>query len=229
MNELLQDIRNLPDAWRMAWASRNFRNQFILSVMATYGSLQMNARLLVQFEQRLGASIEDPLQALLPVLDFSTPIFVLLYVSLFIAVFFISARPLELVHGLQVYALVTLARTMSIAAIPLEPPAGMVLLEDPVLQFVFAQHGGSVVTKDLFFSGHAATMSILLLFSRYRWLRYFLAAGFVAMGLMLVSQRVHFSYDVIAAPFVAYITYRLVLMAHQSFRYGLRSEELWSS
>ena len=56
--------------------------------------------------------------------------------------------------------------------------------------------------RDLFFSGHTATMTLLALAGRGRW-RWVLGGLTVAVGLLVLVQRVHYSYDVLAAPFFA--------------------------
>ena len=92
--------------------------------------------------------------------------------------------------------------------LPLEPPAALVVLHDPVMDHIFAVTTQPIV-RDLFFSGHTATAALLGLAVRgLRW-RVVLALLTVAIGVLVLVQRVHYSYDVLAAPFFAYAAYWL--------------------
>ena len=65
------------------------------------------------------------------------------------------------------------------------------------------------IVRDLFFSGHTATMVLLALAGRGRTWRWVLGLATVAVGLLVLVQRVHYSYDVLAAPFFAWLAYAL--------------------
>jgi hypothetical protein len=60
------------------------------------------------------------------------------------------------------------------------------------------------LTKDLFFSGHAATMFLLLLYVwPIRWLRWIVLTGNVAVVLTLFVGHIHYTIDVLGAWIVA--------------------------
>nr|WP_262906179.1 sphingomyelin synthase family protein [Hymenobacter terricola] len=65
------------------------------------------------------------------------------------------------------------------------------------------------IVRDLFFSGHTATMMLLALAGRGRAWRWVLGLMMVAVGLLVLVQRVHYSYDVLAAPFFGWLAYWL--------------------
>nr|WP_262898321.1 sphingomyelin synthase family protein [Hymenobacter siberiensis] len=65
------------------------------------------------------------------------------------------------------------------------------------------------IVRDLFFSGHTATMVLLTLVGRGRSWRWVLGLMSVAVGVLVLVQRVHYSYDVLAAPFFAGAAYWL--------------------
>ena len=91
--------------------------------------------------------------------------------------------------------------------VPLEPPIGIIPLTDPIIENLF--YGGQVLQKDLFFSGHTANIVLIGLLTddlRMRKLLFFIAC---IVGFLLMWQRVHYSFDVFAAPFFAYLTYKL--------------------
>lgn len=225
MKTVIQEFKLIPQAWKQAWESRKFRNQFVLTLMGFYGIMEFNLHMLVMFEKRLGAVIYDPIQQLMPPMDFSMPITLMLYSSLILALVSVLARPHSLVMGFQVYALVVLARTFTIGYLPLEPAPDIISLNDPVLRQMFKNAGSEVVNKDLFFSGHIAGMALFLLMAPFRGLRVYLGLVGLTMGLMLICQRVHYSYDVVAAPVITYLLYRMVLWFHQESSYGLKSDQ----
>ena len=112
-------------------------------------------------------------------------------------------RPPRLLRALWAYLLLHLLRCATLWLLPLEPPAGLVLLRDPLVdQLIYA--APAPITKDLFFSGHTATLLLLALAVPAGWRRRALLAGTVAVGTLVLVQHAHYTYDVLAAPlFVA--------------------------
>ena len=53
-------------------------------------------------------------------------------------------------------------RMCAMYMLPLDPPVNMIILNDPLVEFFGT---GQTLTKDLFFSGHTATLFILFLVS----------------------------------------------------------------
>jgi len=89
----------------------------------------------------------------------------------------------------------------------------MIFLNDPVLNWIV---NNNEITNDLFFSGHVADISIFVLCCRTKWLKYFLLVSTVVIAVMLVWQHVHYTADVLAAPFFAYASY--VVFAKKGLR-----------
>jgi membrane-associated phospholipid phosphatase len=79
-------------------------------------------------------------------------------------------------------------------------------LTDP-LTGVF--YGNSVITKDLFFSGHTATLTLIFLCLKKRNDRIIACVATVVVGFLVLVQHVHYTIDVLAAPIFAYAFYRL--------------------
>jgi len=88
---------------------------------------------------------------------------------------------------------------------PLEPPLEIIPLRDPFLECTF--YGDQVLLKDLFFSGHTSNLLLLALIIPYRKLRIVMGVCTVLVGVMLILQHVHYTIDVIAAPFFVMIAY----------------------
>ena len=103
---------------------------------------------------------------------------------------------------------------------PLDVPRGLINLQDPV---VFMLGTGQPITKDLFFSGHTATMSILFLTARNKILKRILFVGIILIVIMIFLQKAHYTLDLLAAPFVAVGSYRMILYMNRRL---IRNEEI---
>ena len=146
--------------------------------------------------------------ALLPVHDVSVPTFTLIYGAIVATLVYLLPRPQLLLRALWAYYFLQVLRMATLWLLPLEPPTTLLMLHDPVMDHLFAVTTQPIV-RDLFFSGHTATMALLMLAGRGRRWRWALGLLTVAVGLLVLVQRVHYSYDVLAAPFFAWGAYWL--------------------
>ncbi len=141
--------------------------------------------------------------------DWSLTIFVLIYSFLAITLLLHFNNPQIMLVGLITYSGVTWLRMLSIYLFTLEAPPGMIYLADPFLfMVVYPQRN---FAKDLFFSGHVSTMTVLMLIEPIQKLKRLKVVAGVAVGLLLLIQHVHYSIDVFFAPFFTYLIYRLVM------------------
>jgi hypothetical protein len=173
---------------------------------------------------RQGLLINDRILDLLTPHDFSLPIFILEYSAMFLVIFFTLIHPEQFLKGMQMFIIITFARTISIYLVPLEPPMGMVPLNDPMASF-FLHTKNVFVTKDLFFSGHISALTMLFLISKQKWLRQYVAFACVTVSVLILWQHVHYSLDVLAAPAIAYLSYALVNRLHTQTKFGLEISE----
>ena len=159
-------------------------------------------------QARPGRLLPDPLLTLLPIHDVSAPTFTLIYGCVAATLVYLLPRPLLLLRALWAYYFLQLLRMLTLWLLPLEPPLTLLLLHDPVMDRIFEVTTQPII-RDLFFSGHTATMALLTLVGPGRRWRATLALMTVAVGLLVLVQRVHYSYDVLAAPFFAVLAYWL--------------------
>ena len=197
-----------PHTWPAAWARRGFRVRLGLVVLLLLGLLPVVPGFYRFVQARPGQLLADPLLALLPVQDHSTLIFTLIYGAIAATLVYLLPRPQRLLQALWAYYLLQVLRMATLWLLPLEPPAALVVLHDPVMDRIFEVTTQPIV-RDLFFSGHTATMTLLTLAGRGRRWRWALGLATVAVGLLVLVQRVHYSYDVLAAPFFAWTAYWL--------------------
>jgi PAP2 superfamily C-terminal len=195
-------------AWPAAWARRGFRLRLGLVVLLLLGLLPVVPGFYRFVQARPGQPLADPLLALLPVHDHSTLIFALIYGAIAATLVYLLPRPQRLLQALWAYYFLQLMRMATLWLLPLEPPAALVVLHDPVMDRIFEVTTQPIV-RDLFFSGHTATMMLLALAGRGRRWRGAMGLATVVVGLLVLVQRVHYSYDVLAAPFFAWAAYWL--------------------
>jgi hypothetical protein len=200
----------LADAWGPALARPAFRVSWLVLLVLLFGVLlPLVPGFFITIQQRPGPVLADPLLHLLPRYDVATPVFVLMYGGVLVAVAWLTRHPLLFLRGLWGYFLVLVLRMAAIWLLPLSPPLDMVPMPDPFTAFFFHTAAAEAITKDLFFSGHTATVAILALAVRGRWLRPALALVALLIGILVLVQRVHYTYDVVAAPLFAWFAYWL--------------------
>lgn len=200
---------NLPlDAgWKQAWADRGFRRRLLVLPFVLAATLTALATLVKYVERRPGAVLPDPVLAMIPPRDATWPIFALIYAGILLAVFLLARTPVRLLLGVQAYVVMALLRIVVMWATPLDPPAGMIVLEDPLVQVM----GGAAqpLTRDLFFSGHTSTMFLLFLAVPGKAARAFFLACTGGVAMLVLVQHVHYAVDVLAAPAFAYAAWRI--------------------
>jgi PAP2 superfamily C-terminal len=185
-------------AWKTALQSRSFGLKLFLFPILFIFYSAITQHLGHYIEARQGIRLEDKLVTLFPSRDFSIEIFALLYTSLFLLVITHLSKPAVILRIIEMHFLVAVVRQICILMVALEPPAGMIVLRDVFLEnTIYPQN--SPLTKDLFFSGHVASIWIYFLCSQRRYFKYSMLAASVAMSFMILSMRVHYSYDVFGA------------------------------
>jgi hypothetical protein len=193
-------------SWAQARGQVGFRIRLGLIVLLLLGLLPIVPGFYHFIQARPGRLLADPLLALLPVHDVSVPTFALIYGSIAGALVYLLPRPQLLLRALWAYYFLQLLRMGTLWLLPLEPPTALVILHDPVMDRIFEVTTQPIV-RDLFFSGHTATMALLALAVRGRKACLTLVLMTVAVGLLVLVQHVHYTYDVLAAPLFAWLAY----------------------
>ena len=194
--------------WPAAWAGTGFRLRLGMVVLLLLGLLPVVPGFYHFIQSRPGQRLADPLLDLLPVHDVSVPTFALIYGAIAATLVYLLPRPQLLLRAFWAYFFLQVLRMGTLWLVALEPPTALVILHDPVMDRIFEVTTQPIV-RDLFFSGHTATMVLLALVGRGRAWRWALGLMAVAVGLLVLVQRVHYSYDVLAAPFFGWLAYWL--------------------
>lgn len=194
--------------WKVFWQSDKNRKYFwigILCFTAMFVSVFFTLRYV---EMRPGFVIEDwSLEYLGKPRNFSIPIFAITYFAMVYAIWTNVMRPRVFLHMLITYAFMQLSKCLILLCVPLDPPTDILPLSDPILETLF--YGGNVNLKDLFYSGHVATVCIALIYSRNHLMKLIFFALVITLSFMMAQQRVHYILDVVAAPLFVWVAFRL--------------------
>jgi hypothetical protein len=153
-------------------------------------------------QPRPGRLVDDWVLDRIPTIDVSNWIFLVLYPASLYFVFRLVTNTTLCITALWGYIFLCLARMATIYFIPLEPPATILHLTDPFSVFFY---GKEFITKDLFFSGHTATLCLLGMCLEKRIEKQIFFIGTGILGVLLLVQHVHYTMDVIGAPFFSYL------------------------
>ncbi len=161
-------------------------------------------------ENRPGPILFDPVHQFLPApINFSNQIFISTYSAVFvIAMDSISKGPNQLSKVCLGYSLILFLRSASMVLVPLDPPEGLILLIDPLISYFNPEP--FVATRDLFFSGHCASLAFFYFIVKNKYAKYFLAFLNVFVIIAISLQRVHYTIDIIGGVIVAYGVFRLM-------------------
>jgi membrane-associated phospholipid phosphatase len=168
-------------------------------------------------EARQGVVLPDPILDLFKPIDLTWLTFAIIYISLVAAIATLSKNPKRLMFAIQLYTLMVAVRIIAMFLLPLEPPATMIILNDPFVEFFGT---GQTLTKDLFFSGHTATLFILFLVAPKKIIKTMFMISTILVAISVIMQHVHYSIDVFAAVFFTYACYKIILKFKTMLQYG---------
>lgn len=202
--------RTFKAAWKEALNDRSWRIELLLTIVCFIVAVKGLSAFLEYVERRSGVLIPDPVLEAFPAIDVTWYTFGLIYTALVLALLQLSKNPRQLVVAMQTYIVLAIYRMGAMSLLALDPPATMIALRDPFVEYFVG--ADAVLTKDLFFSGHTSTMFLLALLASDRRTRVLLLIATVLVAACVLMQHVHYTVDVLAAPFFAYGAYRAVVM-----------------
>lgn len=182
---------------------------FIASLVVGLTMCLMAAKLIAYNAGTPGKLWEDPLMMFFTPKNWSVPIFILEYFALVAMVFHVSDKPGYFIKCLWGVAVLQVVRSVSILLVPLAPPTDMIFLTDPFTQFFFGEN--VQVSNDLFFSGHVSLLALFYFAAQNKFMKVYLFIATSLVGLFLVWQHVHYSYDVLFAPIASFVIYKYVI------------------
>lgn len=191
--------------WRESWQKPTFRIHLIAGIITLPIMLQLFSQFLNVMENREGVVLNDWLLNNLPSVDLSTPIFSVLWGCMALLIWQAVKSPKLFITYLWSFILLCITRVVTIWLVPLDPPKNMSLLIDPLVNEAF--YGGAIITKDLFYSGHTATVLLAFLCFEMRLHKIFALIATFLTGIMLLFQHAHYTVDVVVVPLFTYAVY----------------------
>lgn len=207
-------LPNIYSIWKDFFNIKVNVYNFFISISLLILTLFALTSFLTFVESRNGAILIDPILKSFNPINLNWLIFLLIYLSVVIGILSLLPQPENLLLLVQSYILMILIRIMAMFVIPLNPPENTILLNDPFVQYFTT---GQILTKDLFFSGHTATIFLIYLVSTNKSLKNLFLIFTILIACALLIQHVHYSIDILAAPFFSYGSYRIVKILHYVF------------
>lgn len=196
--------------WREALSNKRFRIHLTVTI-----SILILIALFIPFffhqiiQPKPGLQLNDALLNYLTPRDWSALIFILIYASVGVTIASNLTKPYSILTGLEAYVAINLTRMVTLYLVTLEPPLGMIPLIDPLMDKV--AYGGEPFAKDLFFSGHTASLFLLFLVETRRVLKVILLLATLTVASLILWQHVHYTVDVLAAPVIAWGAFKMTL------------------
>ena len=192
---------HIKDEWGKLMQDHDFRTNFIIgaSYCLIFPFKSEDYFRWIQKREN-GLPLNDVVLDALPPTDVSVAIFTILYIFSLFTIYRVSMSPKRFLWLLWAFNIETTFRFLCIYFVPLEPPHNLINLVDPIAErLVYGKN--TIITKDLFFSGHTSTMTLANFFlptSKERTICVFFT---VSLAFLLLLQHVHYTIDVVAAPF----------------------------
>lgn len=204
---MIEHYKYIKSNWSQTLANSSFLIEFIFSFFLLVATMTIFTKFTQFTEMRKGIQFVDPLLANFEAIDLTKSIFVMIYGGISLALFSLLSSPHKLMILFQAYALMVLARMVTLFTLPLAPPDGMIFLQDPFVEFFGTS---PTIDNNLFFSGHTATIFMLFLCVPQKLkIPFFFITLFIAVSVLL--QKAHYTVDVLIAPCISFISYYLIL------------------
>jgi membrane-associated phospholipid phosphatase len=187
--------------WKINWQSSVYRKKLITGLILISLILLSLPFFYQAIEQRNGISFNDYLLSWLPAYDLSIYIFTVIWSMTLLTFSRFKQDPNIFLTFLWGFILINLSRFVSIGLVPLNAPADLIPIHDPISnQF----YGPKFITKDLFFSGHTAAMFLMFLCLKKRTDKILALIATIVIGIAVLLQHVHYTMDVVMAPVITY-------------------------
>ena len=200
--------QSIEKTWTAAWQDSRFRWQLIAAI-GVFAIFPWKADDYFQWIQlREGQVLRDIVLEKIPAYNVSIPIFAIIYVSVIYLLIRIIRRPKHFLWFAWAFNLETILRFICIYGVALNPPLRLVDLHDPIAElFIYGEN--MAITKDLFFSGHTATMVFVCYFLPTKLERGIALGLTLILASLLLIQHVHYSLDILAAPVATWISIQI--------------------
>ncbi|MEN9299882.1 MAG: hypothetical protein RLZZ429_2195 [Bacteroidota bacterium] len=197
------------DEWQDIFSTnKTFRRKMIITLIILVLVIISLPTFFNYIEQRKGAYLHDLILQHIPAADVSLLTFLIIWSMSGLVIIRCIQRPSFALLMLMSFTLLCLARMVSITMVPLDPPDGLIRLNDPLTSLVY---GGKdkFITKDLFFSGHTSNMFIMYLCLEKRSDKILALLASLLVAILVLIQHVHYTVDVLFAFIFTYLIFRI--------------------
>lgn len=195
--------------WKQVFQS-NLKYLFVGTFIFLILFQQLNVHILVLFQHRLQSIVPyDPLLSFITPRPINLELNIFSYTTLLVLLLYFLTKPRMLLIVLHALLLMWMLRWLTMYLLPLATPPHKVPLHDVIA------YSNYTISRDLFFSGHTATLVIMLCALKNRWLFiYAFIMTLVIIALLLIGHQ-HYLLDIICAPFFAIICYQVAVRFSQ--------------
>jgi len=197
----MSEQRAAVGVWKSNWQSSDYRKKLITGLILMSFILLSLPFFYQAIEQRNGISFNDYFLSWIPAYDLSIYIFTVIWSMTLLTFSRFKQDPNIFLTFLWGFILINLSRFVSIGLIPLNAPADLIPIHDPISNHFY---GPKFITKDLFFSGHTAAMFLMFLCLKKRTDKILALLATIIIGIAVLLQHVHYTMDVVMAPVITY-------------------------
>ncbi|MEY2793209.1 MAG: hypothetical protein RJA76_1201 [Bacteroidota bacterium] len=196
---------NIVENWKTALSQTKFRWFFYLAILY-FSIFPWKADDFFQYIQlREGYDLNDYLLQIVPANNHSYLIFGIIYLSVIYLLLQLLKQPKLFIWFAWAFNIETTLRFICIYFIPLNPPQNLVELHDPLAE-IFIYGKNLAITKDLFFSGHTATMIFVCYFLKGKAEKTIAITLTILLAYLLLIQHIHYTIDILGAVFFTLIS-----------------------
>ena len=192
--------------WLPAIKNLSFRLKLLIGIILTLLVLGFLPFFFQYIEHRNGYQLKDFILAGLPAANVSIPVFAAIWSMVILFIIRSIKGPQLFILYLYSFLFLCICRIITMFFVPLNPPDNLIPLVDPLSNSLY---GKDFITKDLFFSGHTATLCLFFFCFQRKIDRIAALVCTIAVGILVLVQHVHYTVDVVAAPFFAFLCYYL--------------------
>ncbi|MBL0236119.1 MAG: hypothetical protein IPQ02_05735 [Saprospiraceae bacterium] len=190
-------------AWKGVHKKDNYPILLLVGILFFCSSIYITIHYVPQFETRIGFVPYDPFMALLPAIDVSFWVFFILYGAIVFGAYYFIQHPKLFLMILFSFGFMYWFRAICITFVPLNEPTLLIPLKDPLIEKLGIYQ--QFIKKDLFFSGHFASIFIPWLVIRKQQVRWVFLLCSIAIGLLVMIQHIHYSFDIFGAIVFSYL------------------------
>lgn len=191
--------------WSSALKNISFRSRLIAGLVLLLIVVIALPFFFQYIEHRDGYVLNDAFLKALPATNVSVPIFAMIWSMVLLFIVRSISNPSLFILYLFGFLFLCFFRILTLAIVPLNPPTGLIELQDPLSNFFYGTK--DFITKDLFFSGHTATLCLFFFCFQRKWDKIVALICTIAVGFLVLVQHVHYTIDVIVAPVFTYLSF----------------------